>query len=127
MMQMRRGDNRSVYLTANRNGLARLFVVLQVGDRTDRDGPEVSFDMSVVTMKRNSPTVTTTLAITTGETTELSQVGDCIVWTITDEDRQCVIPRFVQCSEVGAFVRAELLHLRILKNRHLDYLYGELV
>lgn len=88
---------------------------------------EVTFDKAILTLKRKSPTLITTLVIKTGVSTRFSMERDEIVLTITDEDRDCMVSRLEQCGAVGAFVPAELIRVQVPKNKNQDYLYADLV
>lgn len=127
MIRLRRDDNMSVCLVCDHNGLARLTDAMRGDNKITESSLEVAFDKSIFTLKRKSPTVFTNLTIKLGDFTRFSLDGDDVVWTITDEDRDCIISRFKQCDTDGAFVPAELIRIQVSKNRNLDYLYAELV
>lgn len=127
MLQLRRDDNMSVYLLFDKVGLAELAEALQASEGTTASTVNATVDLSILTLKKKSPTVEATLAIRRGQSTGLSREGEGIVWTITDEDRACVISRFKQCEADGVFTPSELIRVQVPKNKRLDYVYGELV
>ena len=128
MIQFRREDNMAVCLLFDRAGLTELTDALKrSGGNVTTSSVNVTFDKSVLTLKRKSPNVPTSLIIAPGDITRISQVGEDIVWAITDEDRECLVGRFEQCESDGACIPAELIRVQIPKNKRLDYLCGELI
>lgn len=127
MIQLRRSDNMSVFLIFDKDGLTNLIDAMKASESAAASSIQATVDMSVVTLKRKSPTVETTLVIQRGKETQLARAEEAVVWTITDEDRESVISRFEQCAAENVFHPAELISVQVPKNRRLDDLYGEFV
>ena len=96
MIQLQRNDSMSVCLTCDRGGLADLADAMRGGNGTAVHRIEATFDKSIGTLKTKSPTVSTMLVVKAGDQTRFSLEGDNLVWTITDEGRDCVLSRLEQ-------------------------------
>lgn len=125
MIELRRDDNMSIFLVCDEFGLTELSNAMHASEGATPNSVNATVDMSILTLKRKSPSVEATLVIQRGDSTRLSQGEEGIVWTMTDEDRECVISRLKQCESERTFTPAELIRVQVLKNKHLDYVYGE--
>lgn len=127
MINFRRDDNMSIFLSFDHVGLAEL---LEGMKNTVSDIPvsiPVTFDKSVTTLKRTSPTETLNLIFNKGDETELFLEADDVVWRVTTEDLECALVRLKQCLSSGAFIPAEFIRVQIPKNNKLDYLFCEMI
>jgi len=116
----------SVSLLFDQDGLTILTEAMLCSEDDTANNVEVSFDKSILTLKKKSPIVETIILIRRGKATSLSLDGENIAWALTDEDRECLVTRFKQCKSDGTFTPAELIRVQVPKNKKLDYVYGKL-
>jgi hypothetical protein len=50
-----------------------------------------------------------------------------LVWTIEDEDLDCLGSLLAKCRENGNLETPELIRVQVPKNKKLDYLYGTMI
>jgi hypothetical protein len=127
MIEFKRDDNMSIYLSFDEQGLVLLCNAIEVLQSRDVSNLDVSFDRSVATMKRSSAIELINMSIARGETTTMAIEDSGLVWTIEDEDLDCLGSLLAKCRENGNLETPELIRVQVPKNKKLDYLYGTMI
>ena len=127
MIEFKRDDSMSIYLSFDEQGLLALNQAITEVANGETTSIDVTSDRSVVTMKRSSSTEVTTMKIVGGELTTLSFEESNLVWVIEGEDLDCLGSSLSKCQQNGSLDTAELIRVQVPKNKKLDYLYGSLI
>lgn len=124
MIELKRDDGMSVFLSFDSEGLELLIQSLGAAMSGTANSLEVVFDRSVITMKRSSRTETMEMVVIGGEMTTFRFHENKLVMSIEGEDLECLSELLSKCQETGSLGTSELIRVQVPKNKKLDYLYG---
>lgn len=127
MIEFKRYDNMSIMMTFDYLGITLLCQALDDVLAHGITSIEVSFDKSVINLKRSSNIFITGMNIIIGEQTRLSIEDAHLVWSIESEDLDCLRSLLAKCKETGSLQTPELIRVQVPKNKRLDYLYGSMI
>lgn len=127
MIEFRRDDNMSIYMSFDSNGLSTLVKAFQDALAGEKKPIEVIFDKSITSMKRAAITASTTMTVERGDATSMISDDDGIHWRIDREDLDCLLHLLSKAQARGALETPELGRVQVPKNKKLDYLYGSMV
>ncbi len=127
MMEFRRDDKMSIYLSFEKGDLETLVDVLKSIQEGGSRQIDAHFDRSIITMKKSSPTENSSLLMCKGDSTELYSDSDSLIWKLADEDIDCLKAIFLRCMNHDYLEVAELIRVQTPKNNRVDYLYGDFI
>lgn len=127
MIDFKRDGGMSICLSFDEQGLLALNQAIAEVANGETSLLDVTFDRSVVTMKRSSSTEETKMKVVGGDLTTLNFEETNLVWVIEGEDLDCLDSSLSKCQQNGRLDTAELIRVQVPKNKKLDYLYGVLL